>query len=223
MAVTELAWLKSTSEGVTPESKVAMESALNVQDQWCVQNAPTLPKGRENRGVGLFQQIEDPSIVLLTAHWPSVEQHTAWIESPENKTVFHALASYYELEKTVVSHINDVWIFKPADASGGVSLLESPVVSVARLPIAKENRKAFDQGWSEVKGILEDFVKPNVVNGGWRIEKDGRGTEEFVFGCGWPSVEKHREFRTTENFGNFTSVISPLAPTRGANHYRRVL
>ncbi|KAI6080742.1 hypothetical protein F4821DRAFT_250911 [Hypoxylon rubiginosum] len=223
MAVTELAWLKCASEAVTAESKEATNTALNVQDEWCVRNAPGIPKGREGRGVGFFQQIEDPSITLLTAHWESVEQHKTWIESTENKTVFPALNNHFQLEKTVFFHLNDVELFKTPEADGAVSLLESPVVSMGRLTVATENRQAFDQGWNEVNGILEEFAKPNAVKSGWRIEKEDQGQEEFVFACGWPSVEKHGEFATTKDFQKYASALLPFTTARDIKHYQRIL
>ncbi|KAI4864684.1 hypothetical protein F4820DRAFT_329448 [Hypoxylon rubiginosum] len=223
MAVTELAWLKCASEAVTTESKEATDSALNVQDEWCARNAPNLPKARENRGVGFFQQVEDPTVTLLTAHWESTEQHKTWIESPENQTVFPGLGDHFQLEKTVFFHLDDVELFEKPDADGEISLLESPVISVGRLTIAAKNRQAVGQGWNEVKGILETFAKPNMVKSGWRIEKEDQGLEEFVFACGWPSVERHGEFATTEDFQKYASALLPFVMARDAKHYQRIL
>ncbi|XXH00633.1 hypothetical protein Hte_006981 [Hypoxylon texense] len=223
MAVTELAWLKCASEAVTANGEEATNSALNVQDEWCARNAPKMPKGRENRGVGFFQQVEDPTVTLLTAHWESVEQHKTWIGSPENQTVFPALGDHFQLEKTIFFHLDDVELFKKEDADGAISLLEGPVISVGRLTIAAKNRQAFDRGWNEVKGIIETFAKPNAVKSGWRIEKEDPELEEFVLACGWPSVERHGEFATTEGFQKYASVLLPFITTRDIKHYERIL
>ncbi|KAI1772855.1 hypothetical protein F4818DRAFT_126691 [Hypoxylon cercidicola] len=223
MAVTELAWLKCASEAITTESKEATNGALNVQDKWCAGNAPTIPKGRENRSVGFFQQVEDPSIALLTAHWKSVEQHKTWIESAENKTVFPALGDHFQLEKTIFFHLDDVELFQAPDADRAFSLLESPVIRVERLTITADDRQAFNQGWNDVKGILERFAKPHVVKGGWRIEKEDQSLEEFVFACGWPSVDRHGEFATARDFDKYESVLLAIAATREVKHYQRIL
>ncbi|KAI1376508.1 hypothetical protein F4677DRAFT_80105 [Hypoxylon crocopeplum] len=223
MVVTELAWLTGSSGPVTTEGKEATEHALSVQDEWCVRNAPAIPKGRESRGVGLFQQVEDPSICLLTAHWKSAEQHKIWLESPENKTVFPGLKDHFQLEKTFLFHLNEVELFNTSGAVGEVSLLKSPIISVGRVTVAAEKRQAFDQGWKEVKGILEEFAKPNTVKSGWRIEKEDEALEEFVFACGWPSVERHGEFATTEDFQKYASVLLAFARSRDVKHYQRIL
>ncbi|KAI1759413.1 hypothetical protein GGR53DRAFT_149138 [Hypoxylon sp. FL1150] len=223
MAVTELAWLKCASEAVTAESKEATNTALQVQDEWCARNAPTIPKGRADRGAAFFQQVEDPSVTLLAAHWESVEQHKTWMESTENQSIFPALSNHFQLEKTIFFHLDDVELFKKPEEEGAVSLLESPVISMGRLSIATENRRAFDQVWSEVKGIVEQFAKPNVLRSGWRIEKEDENKEEFVFACGWPSVERHEEFATAEDFQKYVSALSPFTRARDVKHYQRIL
>ncbi|KAL7625691.1 hypothetical protein AAE478_004912 [Parahypoxylon ruwenzoriense] len=223
MAVTELAWLTGASGPITTEGKEATNHALDIQDEWCAHNAPAMLKGREPRGVGLFQQVEDPSICLLTAHWESAQQHKVWLESPENKTVFPALEDYFRLEKTVFFHVDDVELFNTAGANGDVSLLESPVINLGRLIIAAEKRQAFDDNWNEVKGILEEFTKPNVVKGGWRIESEDQSLQEFVFACGWPRVERHTEFATTKGFQKYSSILLSFATNRDVKHYQRIL
>ncbi|KAI0883207.1 uncharacterized protein GGS22DRAFT_168122 [Annulohypoxylon maeteangense] len=221
MAVTELAWLTAASGSLTPEGKEAVNQALNIQDGWFAQNAPALPKERENRGVGLFQQVEDPSIYLLTAHWESVDQHKVWLESDENKTVFPGLKDHFQLEKTSFFHY-DVEIFTPK-ANSDIPLLKSPLFSLTRVAIAAGDRGTFDQGWNEVKGIAEKFVKPYTVQHGWRIEKEDEALEEFVLTCGWPSVERHGEFPTAEGFEKLSDTITPYIKTRNVVHYKRIL
>ncbi|KAI5867306.1 hypothetical protein GGS23DRAFT_547730 [Durotheca rogersii] len=223
MVVTELAWLVTALGPVTPAGREAVNQALNVQDEWFARNAPNMPEGREERGVGLFQQVEEPSIHLLTAHWESVDQHGVWLESPENKAVFPTLGAYFELEKTTLFHVDDVQLFDATGAVGNVSLLESPVVSLERLTVAAEGRQAFDDAWREVKGVLEEFAKPNVVKGGWRIEKESPALEEFVVGSGWPSVERHGEFAASPGFPTYASAIEPLIAARDTKHYQRIL
>ncbi|KAI0893289.1 hypothetical protein F4806DRAFT_202764 [Annulohypoxylon nitens] len=221
MAVTELAWLSSTSKPITSEDKEAMNEALNIQDGWVAQNAPGLPKERESRGVGLFQQIEDPSINLLTAHWESVDQHQVWIGSPENKTVFPGLKDHFVVENTYLFHYG-VEIFAPGP-NGETSLLKSPVFSVSRITIAAEERGAFDKAWNEVKGVLEEFAKPYAAQAGWRVEKTDETLEEFVLAVGWPNVEKHAEFATAKGFEKLSAALTPFIKHRDLAHYARIL
>ncbi|KAI2464894.1 hypothetical protein F4781DRAFT_51764 [Annulohypoxylon bovei var. microspora] len=221
MAVTELAWLTAASESLTPKGKGAVNHALDIQDGWFAQNAPALPKERENRGVGLFQQVEDPSINLLTAHWESADQHKVWLESSENKTVFPGLEDYFQLQKTYFFHFG-AEIFAPG-VNGEISLLKSPVFSLSRITVAAEERQVFDQAWNEVKGVVEDFAKPYAVKAGWRIEKEDETLDEFVLACGWPNVERHGEFPTAKNFEKLSEALTPFIKNRDLTHYKRIL
>ncbi|KAI0112652.1 hypothetical protein F4776DRAFT_344561 [Hypoxylon sp. NC0597] len=223
MAVTELAWLTAALGVLTNEAKEAINQALIVQDEWTALNTPDLPKDRDGRGVALFQQVEDPAIWLLTAHWDSVEQHGVWLESPENKKVFSGLGDYYELEKTYLCHLENIWLFNSSGVPGEISLLESPVISVGRITILAEKRQEFEKQWEEVKGLLEDFAKPYVVKLAWRIEMTEPSLEEFVLTCGWPSVERHKEWAKDPNFEKYASALLPFAQSQDIKHYQRVL
>ncbi|KAI1391487.1 uncharacterized protein F4822DRAFT_187183 [Hypoxylon trugodes] len=222
MAVTELALLTAIETPLTDEAKKATIQALDVQEEWRIKDAPKAPRGKETRGVGLFQQTEDRSIYLLTAHWDSYEHHTAWIKSPENGSVYPGLKNHFQLEKTVLSHLENVELFKTSGAEGEISLLHSPVISVGKLTIPTEKRRSFEQGWSEAKDVLEKFVKPHLVRDGWRIEKEEPGLEEYVFACGWPSLEKSAEFATSQDFQKYSPVIFSTQ-ARDIKHYQRVL
>ncbi|OTA87278.1 hypothetical protein M434DRAFT_35423 [Hypoxylon sp. CO27-5] len=223
MAVTELAWLTAASGVLTNEAKEATNQALIVQDEWTALNAPDLPKDRDGRGVALFQQVEDPAICLLMAHWGSVAQHGVWLESPENKKVFPGLGDYYELEKTSLFHLENIWLFNSSGVPGEISLLESPVISVRKTTILAEKRQEFEKQWEEVKGLLEDFAKPYVVRFAWRIEKTDPGLEEFVLTCGWPSVERHQEWAKDPSFEKYASVLLPFRQSQDVKHYQRIL
>ncbi|KAI1414576.1 hypothetical protein F5Y13DRAFT_158860 [Hypoxylon sp. FL1857] len=223
MAVTELAWLTVALGVLSPQGKNATNEALIVQDEWTALNAPDLPKDRDGRGVGLFEQVEDPSIYLLTAHWDSVAQHEVWIESPENQKVFPGLGEYYDLNKTYLFHLDNIWLFNSSGVPGEISLLESPVFSVARITIAAEKRQEFEKKWEEVKGLQEDFAKPYVVRSAWRIEKDDPALEEFVIAIGWPSVSRHEEWAKDPNFGKWASALVPFAQSQDVKHYHRIL
>ncbi|KAI0380753.1 hypothetical protein F5Y04DRAFT_91324 [Hypomontagnella monticulosa] len=222
MAVTELAWLTTVGPSVTTEAKKATDHGLGVQDEWCTRNAPALPRDREGRGAAFFEQVEDPSITLLTAHWETAPQHMAWIESPENKVVFPALADYFQLEKTKFFHVDGVEIFKKSKEPGAKSPLESPIISISRLAVPAEKRQTFEQAWNEVKGALEEFAGADLVKYGWRIEKEDPTAEEFVLICGWPSVEKHGEFTKVDGFQKLDSKVRSIAEVREVKHYQRI-
>ncbi|KAI1084107.1 hypothetical protein F5B20DRAFT_284258 [Whalleya microplaca] len=225
MGVTELAFLTTTSGPLTPEGKEATRHALTVQDEWWARTYPTSPKGFKDRGVSLFQQVEDPAVTLLTTHWQSVEQHGVWLASPENQTVFPALKDYFLLEKTILNHLEGVeLLLKSHKDSGKIALGESPVISLARITVPAEQRGAFEQAWNEVaKGILEDFAKPYTVKSGWCHEKEDEASEDFFLVCGWPSVERHGEFTTAKGFLGLTEALTPFITSRDSKHYTKIM
>ncbi|KAI1135725.1 hypothetical protein F5Y05DRAFT_169692 [Hypoxylon sp. FL0543] len=223
MVVTELAFLTASLGGLSSEGKEATNQSLAIQDKWTAQNAPDLPKDRAGRGVALFRQVQDPSIYILSAHWDSAEQLEQWLKSPENQKAYPALGDYYDLNKTSVAHIENVWLFKSSGAPGEITLLDSPIVSVARISVPTENRPKFEKNWGDVKGLLENFAKPYAVRSGWRVEKVDPGLEEFVITAGWESIERHEAWSKDPNFKTYISALQPLAKSQDIQAYTRVL
>ncbi|KAF3056495.1 hypothetical protein GL218_09485 [Daldinia childiae] len=221
MTVTELAWFTAAHGPAGDDAKKAMNQALVVLDDWCARNTSTLPKDREARGVGLFRQIEDPSVTLLTAHWESVSQHGLWLASTENKTVYPALKEHFTLEKTVVSHLENAEFFDASGPNGDISLLKSPIVSLSAVTVPAEKRKAFEQAWTENKHLLEGYTP--LIKSGWRIEKEDENLEQFILSCSWPSVEKHIEFAGGKDFPQFSAALLSLAQGTDLKHYERIL
>lgn len=170
----------------------------------------------------MFQQVEEPGIYLLTAHWESVDEHHRWQASEESGVVFGCLKDHFLWEKTTFFYLEDSAIFAPSTAGADTSLLHSPVISVGRWVVASQNRAAFAGKRETVQGLLDAFAKPYSVKGGWRMEEQDRD-QEFVVACGWPTVEGHGEFATTEDFGAYSSALKGFAKGFDIQHYHRVL
>ncbi|KAI1469744.1 uncharacterized protein F4812DRAFT_301736 [Daldinia caldariorum] len=219
MAVTELAWFRSAHGPVGDDLKEAVNQALIVQDDWCARNISTLPKDREARGVGLFRQIEDPSVVVLTAHWESVDQHGIWLSSPENVTAISSVQPHFEL--IALSHVENAQFFDGSGPDGNISLLKSPIIGITTVTVPAEKRKEFEQAWAETKHLLEAYTP--LVKYGWRIEKEDDGLEQFILSAPWPSVEKHMEFATGKDLPQFEKAILSLTQTQEVKHYERIL
>ncbi|OTB13684.1 hypothetical protein K445DRAFT_13728 [Daldinia sp. EC12] len=219
MPVTEFAWFIGAQGPAGDEIKDAMNQALIVQDEWCARNIPTLPKDREARGVALFRQVEDPSVVVLTAHWESVAQHGIWLESPENKTVYSSLKDHFQ--KVVLCHVENAQFFDASGPDGSISLLKSPIVGITTVTVPTEKRKEFEQAWIAKKHILEEYTP--VVKYGWRIEKEDESLEQMILSAPWPSVEKHMEFAKGKDFPQFQDAILSFSKAQDVKHYERIL
>ncbi|KAK5630840.1 hypothetical protein RRF57_006555 [Xylaria bambusicola] len=227
MPVTNVVWLTSIADAFTPANKAAMEGALNAQADWVSRNVPSAPTDREARGVALFQQVEDPRVVMETAHWSSSDEHNAWLSSDEYKESSAPLGAHFDFDKLEYFHL-DADVFRPVvdDAAAGEeqeSLLRSPVISVGRVLIPADKRDEFAKAWESGKAILEDFVKPRVVRSSFRVQKEDHETEEFVFFVGWPAVEKHGEFGKSPRFAEYAAPLQSLAKGLDVKHYKRIL
>ncbi|RYP84535.1 hypothetical protein DL770_005189 [Monosporascus sp. CRB-9-2] len=226
MPVTELVFFTTTAHGtITPEFKATCADALKVQDEWCTANLPGAPRGHEARGAALFQQTEDPAVTLLTAHWESVSEHEAWIASEENRRVFSAVQEHIDRDRMRYFHIDGVEAFSATEDAGLTPVLQSPVVSVARCFVEKDKKAEFDRVYGGVRSIHDDFAKPYVQRGGWRIEKEeGReDVEQYVMIGGWDSVEAVKEFPKHKDFSTYADAMKTVMLDCDVKYYRRIL
>lgn len=221
MPITNLVWLTSASDAFTSESKAAMAGAFDAQAGWVADHVPSAPKDREARGVALFQQVEDPRVVMETAHWTSGDEHATWLASEEYKASSAPLAAHFDFSKLEYFHL-DTDAFRAAGA-GEESLLRSPVVSVARAQVPVEKKAEFVKAWDTGVQVLAGFAKPRVVRFGYRVPKRDPETEEFVIFVGWPTVEQHGEFANSDGFINYANPLRELAMALDVKHYKRVL
>ncbi|KAI0122992.1 hypothetical protein BJ170DRAFT_120284 [Xylariales sp. AK1849] len=230
MPITELALLtalpsSSSSSTFHPSLKSASVRAMNAQETWFAQQSPTQPQGRAARGVALLQQVEDPSLYLRTGTWDSVEQHGAWQGSEAGRGIVGFLKDEFDLPKTRRWRVEGgAFAARPEAGHDGaeqvIALLDAPVVSQATVHVPVGDKDEFARRWAEVRGGLAQFARGYEVRDGW-VVKEGDG-EFFIF-CGWPTVERHLEFRSSEGFAKARPVLTELGRFEGARHYTRVL
>ncbi|KAI1259368.1 hypothetical protein F5Y18DRAFT_298843 [Xylariaceae sp. FL1019] len=223
MAVTNLVWLTSSSDTFTAENKAAMEDAFDAQADWVARNVPSAPKDREARGVALFQQLEDPRVVMESAHWSSTEEHMQWLASTAYRDSSAPLARHFDFSKLEYFHL-DTDVFRPVDeAAGEVSLLKNPVISIARVQGPPDKKDELCKAWEESKRVLESFAKPSVLRSGYRVQKVDPETEEFLFFVGWPDDATHRQFAKQADFERFAAPLGNFAKSHDVKHYKRVI
>ncbi|KAI1827897.1 hypothetical protein F4861DRAFT_535722 [Xylaria intraflava] len=223
MPVTNLVWLTSSSDAFTTENKAAMAAAFDAQADWVARNLPSAPLDRESRGVALFQQIEDPRVVMETAHWSSSDEHNLWLASEEYKTSSAPLGGHFDFANLEYFHL-DTDVLRPVSpAAGAESLLASPIVSVSRIQVPAEKKSEIASAWDSGKTIIGDFVKPRVVSSGFRVQKSSPGTDELVIFIGWPSVEKHGEVGQLPGYAEYRKSAQAVATGFDVKHYKRIL
>jgi heme-degrading monooxygenase HmoA len=221
MTVTEFAFLP-TREGI-PTSVVTdiTRKALEIQDAWCADNVPHMPLGARARGALFLQQIEDPSVMLLTAHWDSVAQHHDWIASEPNKGALGMLSGNLALDRVVFFHVDKTASFAASKEAGKISTLESPIISVTRILVAKANKTEFEQTFETSRPEYDLLVSPFEHHAGWRVEKEPgwEDLDEFVIVGGWESLDSSAKIRGLDSY---KATISQVA-LQETTHYRVLL
>lgn len=170
----------------------------------------------------MFQQVEDPANILISARWDSVAAHWQWIQGDENQKIMGELGAYIASDNVVLLHLDNPDIFSSPASQGRTSLQDSPVISISRIYVDPQAKDQFSARFEEAKRALEDFVAPHIVRGGWREDKEDESKEEFVVFCGWESLEKHGEFKAHPTASKYRSILE-LATGTDMKHYKRFL
>ncbi|KAH8681300.1 hypothetical protein BX600DRAFT_505012 [Xylariales sp. PMI_506] len=225
MPVTELAFfpLSSRSTGtdlaLPADLHEIMGAVLQVQDDWCTSNLGSGSSdahsryGAGARGAAFFRRVDDPSALLLTAHWSSVAEHRVWIASEANQAVaFASLKPFVDLQRAEMFHVEGVSAFPDAADAGVVPTIRAPVVEVSRFTMPLAHKDEFNSVIATVISKLHGFALPHIHRGGWKIEKtDGSDdVAEYILIGGWPDVSTAKEFGDASDGRKFESAFQGL-------------
>lgn len=223
MTVTEFAILHCVAGTPSKELRDLMAHAQAEQDTWRSKHLADFPATASGHTI-VFQQVEDPSVILLCAAWPSVEAHWLWIQSKENEAVMASLTGHIVTEgdqKVDLLHVEGD-IFAAPENKTLTPLLSSPVVSFGRLFVAPEKKAAFEEKHGQVKHIVHDFVKPYVGRADWRVDKEkAEAKDEYVAVSGWPDIEKHKAFAQADDFPKYAELLQYIDGA-DVKHYQRI-
>ncbi|KAI1752288.1 hypothetical protein F4782DRAFT_148777 [Xylaria castorea] len=185
MPVTELAWVPSGTPGsIEPALIEASRKGIEAQNGWVARHASsTLPLGPPAvRGAAMYQQREDRSIGLLTAHWDSPAQHEDCIAGAENIQAMKEIAAHSVAADITFCHVEGVKMFP-------METLEAGLLSILRITVVEEEEKR-EQVENIWNGSAKDLLRASAGlehTAGWRIEKE-QGKEdksEFVVVGAW--------------------------------------
>ncbi len=235
MPSTEFALLHlTTPPPASPTLRQTLAAAAHLQSAWHASRFPHQLPSAAARAARWFTDADDPAWLLTTARWPSVAVHWDWIRGVENVSVMARLTGEGEgggkgkamivAGDTVLWHVEGDLFPATVDGVDGMSspLIESAVVSVARMFVPREKRAAFAARFEEVKGVLEGYAGPEMVGYGWREDgEDGAEEDEFVVACGWESLERHDGFEKSEGFAEYDS-IRELVERLDLKRYKRM-
>ncbi|KAI0882033.1 uncharacterized protein GGS22DRAFT_191764 [Annulohypoxylon maeteangense] len=221
MTVTEIAILPSSTPGeITETLRNLYITGIAFQGEWCATNAPWLT---QDRGEALFQQVEDPAVAVITAHWDSIDQHHGILATPENQKLLVDLEPHLSAATARPGHIHGLHMFPKSEDEGFVSAFAAPVLVVTVWTVRRENKTRFEEALGRVKGVLDRFVVPYRHRGGWKIEKvDGEDIEQYFIAGGLDSVEKSAAFAQAEGYDKYSQALSSLALDVETKHYQRI-
>jgi heme-degrading monooxygenase HmoA len=154
-----------------------------------------------------YRQIEDPSIFYILSRWSSVAAHASFLPSPENQALLELLKDDIDSEKMTMYHLDTDIFDVPEGKKGVIGVEGAEVVSLNRHFVSVEKKDGFREGFNGVKGLLEKYTEPWQVVGGWRIERESEGKEEWALFSGFESVEQHMGFAKTEEFERYKGIV----------------
>lgn len=220
MAITEIAIMQDASDTLTEELKTVLDEDRKVINAW------TVASNLDFEGTWVFQQVENPAVLLMGAKWANVEAHRQYMASEEHghavAQVVPRLAFGEDGKPKGDMYYLDADIFASSGNPSHTQLLESPVISVGRFSVAADQKEAITGKFNEFKGFVEDFAKPFVVKGAWRTESEPGSDEDWVLFIGWSSAEQHRGFGKHKGFATYRGLM-PFITRFQVQHYRRVL
>ncbi|KAI2470358.1 hypothetical protein F4781DRAFT_177687 [Annulohypoxylon bovei var. microspora] len=221
MTVSEIAILPTSTPGEIPQVlRDSGKAGIAFQGEWCATNAPWLIP---DRGAAFFQQVEDPGVMLITAHWDSIDQHHACLATPENQKFLVDIEPYLNTATLRPGHIEGVQMFPKSEDEGFAPALSAPVLVVTIWSVSRENKTQFEEAMGRVKGVLDRFAMPYRRRGGWKIEKaEGEDMEQYFIVGGSDSVEKSVAFAQAEGYHGYNQTLSPLALNVETKHYKRI-
>ncbi|KAI0481526.1 hypothetical protein F4859DRAFT_423330 [Xylaria cf. heliscus] len=220
MPVTELAWIPSGTPGSIPPAYIeACRKGIEIQHEWIAKHASaTSPPGPPAaRGAALYQQREDRSIGLITAHWGSQAQHHDCIASEGNAEAMKEIAAHAVLADIRVFHVEGVRML-------GVETLDAGLLSILRISLPEGEREKVEKNvWNEnAKGLLSAAAGFEHT-AGWRIEKE-QGKEdrdEFVVVGAWRDEDALNSF--TEGNAAWNETWKEVALGIDVKSYTRVV
>ncbi|OCK80685.1 hypothetical protein K432DRAFT_442983 [Lepidopterella palustris CBS 459.81] len=194
MPITELALLRllppalfSTST-ISPSVLSKLASAKNLMESFT------------NYKFYYLRQIEDPTLVYVLGEWNSLAQHMEdFIPGEKNQ----------EALKSLEGEIEVVWLehFDMEHANWPVEALEQgAVLSIARHFVKSAQVQPFKSTFNHNKKYLEAYISQGSIGGGWRVDKDEDGKEEFVLFCPWKDIDEHMEFQNAEGFAEYAGI-----------------
>lgn len=225
MTVTEVAFMRAASSPAPETLKKCIIDCNEILQIW-VQSHPEV----ELEGGWLFQQVQDPAILLMAAKWKDVQAHEKWAASGEVAQVMAQMMPLVARKEDGTPDI-DMWhldgdIFgSPLRAGENTSLLDSPVISFVHYVMPADQKLAFEAAKPSDLSIWlfnEEIARPYAIRDAWKVEGEESGTVEWAHIAGWDSVEHHKNMSEDASMFRLRELISLVARFE-MHHYRRLL
>ncbi|KAH6668106.1 hypothetical protein F5X68DRAFT_265450 [Plectosphaerella plurivora] len=133
-------------------------------------NAP--PSLASHRGLTLYQQTEDPRIILGSGQWPSSAVCAEWFtkQAPAFMRELEGLHKAEAMETALV----DGFIFSDIDSGAPTPLFDAPRIELTRWRVAAAQGERFDKAIDALAGKKREYfllVNRDTVDGGGSAEE----------------------------------------------------
>ncbi|KAK5661545.1 hypothetical protein OQA88_11451 [Cercophora sp. LCS_1] len=181
MAVIEIAVLPFRPEPNDPGFLTPLRKGLEIQTKWMADTHPEKPSLNNPISV-CYGSVNEPLEFIIVAKWESLEAHREWVQSDENKSVMSSLLPYLaDTDGVSLVHID-------GSEDESTPLPDSPFVVVERLLVQGGRRGEVTGRAGAAKEHIKAVAAGNRVLGGWRVDGEPGGTEEFALISSWNEV-----------------------------------
>lgn len=210
MPFTELSIFTLAASGLSLDLQTVLKKAQTARQVFC-------------SDTWTFQQVEDPSILLIATNWASQDIHREWIQSQFYTSIKNSLMDFTKERDGEAQAVSlGTELLGVSDEAELTPLVHSPVISIGRMFISVDKKDAFVNKFDEVRGIVGKYARPFEVRCAWRTNKEAESKEEFVMVAGWPAVEKHTEFASSPGFAKYLE-IKEFVEGVDIKHYQRII
>ncbi|KAH7414551.1 hypothetical protein DE146DRAFT_38963 [Phaeosphaeria sp. MPI-PUGE-AT-0046c] len=152
-----------------------------------------------------LQQTEDPSCIYIVGEWESLDQHMKhFIPSDGNQALLVLLKDQLSVEWLLHADVSHADLPLPRSKSAIDKAIGGELIfSIARHMVKDGQKEEFQRTFVANRQYLQGFLTEGIMGGGWRIDKEEEGKEEWVLLCPYTSVQQHYDFAKTPEFERY--------------------
>lgn len=166
-----LCWMGMTQDTASSELLDVLDKIFTSQDEAItayIESDPTAPRLTSHRGLFLFQQDEDKSILLGSGQWPSSAVCQDWFANEFPSKLQAELEPLYRADVFEVVLMEDL-IFPEAPADDAGALSNTSRLEIFRWRVAADKKGEFDAAAKAFEAKRRE-ADQSTTFGAWRLD-----------------------------------------------------